>query len=381
MVARRTFIQSLFSAPLIGKAKPVQPPVPVLSVVTYPPGATKTQQRIVIDGVRGAIFEYANGGPAGALVSSWASKAGTDPYGNTYPEGFNAGAGSGFTGTDFYIDNTGMFFYAPSNGVNNLVVSVTPSYAAANTDKYGNWFIPGVATYGPDTTDGSGYLANVFTGLQQQWYFATTMTGATTPWSSRASFSFSNLLGVLLSNNGPIIVNSNGGDLTLENTGSTINALANGDIQLKRTSGLSYLFNDHTNNVLVGGYPIYAATAAGGTIRSVFGNLTLLNGWTVGSGGIARAKVMPDNTVQVQLTNLSGGTLTNGTVLYNIPTGPPNQVPTQTATQNFGVDVVSSSSAQINTPFLAVRSTGTVTLQDFPNNITNFSACFRYALD
>lgn len=86
-------------------------PSAVLTVVTYPPGAQDTQARIVIDGYRGAIFEYENGGPSGALVSSWAMSAGTDPYGNPYPEGFAGGEGSSFSGSDFIINNTGIFFY------------------------------------------------------------------------------------------------------------------------------------------------------------------------------------------------------------------------------------------------------------------------------
>jgi hypothetical protein len=63
----------------------VQGPNAVLNVITVPPGATQAQARVVIDGVRGAIFVYANGGQ---LVGSWAGSAGTDPYGNAYPEGF-----------------------------------------------------------------------------------------------------------------------------------------------------------------------------------------------------------------------------------------------------------------------------------------------------
>jgi hypothetical protein len=81
----------------------------VLNIMTLPPGATQTQARLVLDGIRGAIFEYQTGGPVGALVSSWARTAGTDPYGNAYPAGFNAGSGSSFTGTDFDINASGAF--------------------------------------------------------------------------------------------------------------------------------------------------------------------------------------------------------------------------------------------------------------------------------
>jgi hypothetical protein len=65
----------------------VQAPVALLTVMTIPPGATAVQERMVIDGIRGAIFVYANGGPVGALVISIASQPGTDPYGNVYPFG------------------------------------------------------------------------------------------------------------------------------------------------------------------------------------------------------------------------------------------------------------------------------------------------------
>lgn len=122
----------------------VQAPVPVLSVVTYPPGATKVQPRIVIDGVRGAIFEYAAGGPLGALVSSWASTAGVDPYGNVYPAGFSAGASSAFSGTNFTINSSGAFFYTGPPALGNLYLSISNS---SGTDPKGNPYVSGVVSY------------------------------------------------------------------------------------------------------------------------------------------------------------------------------------------------------------------------------------------
>jgi hypothetical protein len=72
----------------------MQAPVPLLNTITLPPGATNTQARLVLDGVRGAIFLYQNGGPVGALILSIARSAGTDPYGNTYPAGISTSVGS-----------------------------------------------------------------------------------------------------------------------------------------------------------------------------------------------------------------------------------------------------------------------------------------------
>lgn len=73
---------------------PMQGPNALLNVITIPPGATYTQPRIVIDGTRGAIFEYTSGGPAGALIGSWSDLPGTDPFGNSYPAGMTIGSKS-----------------------------------------------------------------------------------------------------------------------------------------------------------------------------------------------------------------------------------------------------------------------------------------------
>jgi hypothetical protein len=155
----------------------MQPPVPVLSTVTYPPGATDTQARIVIDGVRGAIFEYANGGPVGALVSSWASTAGTDPYGNPYPAGFNAGSGSSFSGTNYVINSSGIFFYTGTPALNNLYLSI--SNLSGAVDGHGNDILQGTVNY---FYNGVGtYYAVEMTGAGFTWWSASTMAG---PWSN-----------------------------------------------------------------------------------------------------------------------------------------------------------------------------------------------------
>lgn len=119
-------------------------PSAVINVITIPPGALPTQARIVMDGVRGAIFEYVNGGPLGALASSWASTAGTDPYGNVYPAGFSAGGGSSFTGTNFVINSTGAFFYSGTPALGNIIASIT---ATAGVDPHGNVYLAGVTSY------------------------------------------------------------------------------------------------------------------------------------------------------------------------------------------------------------------------------------------
>ena len=145
----------------------IQSPVPVLNVITIPPGATDTQTRIVIDGVRGAIFVYEDGGPSGALIGSWASSAGTDPYGNAYPQGLNVSVGtiSGvtFLGLDWVLNSNGLFFYSgtPANG--NLVASITQT---AGTDSHMNAYQAGFFLYQTGGNALAGMMWNTVTGSQ-----------------------------------------------------------------------------------------------------------------------------------------------------------------------------------------------------------------------
>jgi hypothetical protein len=136
----------------------------LLNTITLPPGALSTQQRLVIDGVRGAIFEYGSGGPVGALLSSWARSAGTDPYGNPYPQGFSAGAGSVFEGTDYIISSAGMFFYSGTPAAGNLLIAIANSFGS---DAFGNTHVEGVGLYG---SNGS-YIALQDNGGQPTIFF------------------------------------------------------------------------------------------------------------------------------------------------------------------------------------------------------------------
>lgn len=133
----------------------MQPPVSVQDTVTYPPGAVPGQARIVIDGVRGAIFEYLNGTALGStqadnpLAGSWASSAGTDPYGNGYPQGFRVQGV--IEGTDYEINANGVFFYSSTPAAGNLLFS----YAGPNgsgTDEFGNTYLQGMSFYIPLVT-------------------------------------------------------------------------------------------------------------------------------------------------------------------------------------------------------------------------------------
>lgn len=106
----------------------------LLNVITVPPGATITSPRIVIDGVRGAIFVYTSGGPSGALIGSWAGTAGTDPYGNPYPAGLNVGGSNNSNQPTIYVQAT-----APTAPIVTNSVWINTTNNSVNTWNGSSW--------------------------------------------------------------------------------------------------------------------------------------------------------------------------------------------------------------------------------------------------
>lgn len=127
------------------------------------------------------------------LLIALASAAGTDDYGNDFPQGILATAGviEGPT-----LIGSDAFFYSPSPGFGNLTQSITE---ADGTDQYGNAWIAGTATY---TDNGSFWSAVVVAGGVVTWYMA---TGPGGPWTSEAGigFSWNNITGGGLNFTGP----------------------------------------------------------------------------------------------------------------------------------------------------------------------------------
>jgi hypothetical protein len=119
---------------------------------------TITGSSLVVDGASGGVFVYSGTPAHGNLIVSLAGAAGTDAYGNTYPEGINVTTGviggstingstingSTFNGTDFTINSSGAFFYSGTPATGNLLTSLTQ---AAGTDSHGNAYVAGLGIY------------------------------------------------------------------------------------------------------------------------------------------------------------------------------------------------------------------------------------------
>jgi hypothetical protein len=90
------------------------------------------------------IFGYSPVPGLGNLIFSLSAAAGTDPYGNAYPQGLSSTlgsisgttiTGSTFKGTDFVINGSGIFVYNGIPAAGNLFCTIA---AAAGTDSFGN---------------------------------------------------------------------------------------------------------------------------------------------------------------------------------------------------------------------------------------------------
>ncbi len=138
------------------------------------------------------IFGYSPSPGAGTLIFSLAAAAGTDPYGNPYPQGLSTTLGSisgvVFNGTDFFINNSGAFFYSGTPAAGNLIASITNG---TGTDAQGNAFLSGFTTYG---FGGLFFTAVSVDEGTISWYQSTTEAG---PWTifTDIGFAWDSLLG------------------------------------------------------------------------------------------------------------------------------------------------------------------------------------------
>jgi hypothetical protein len=96
-------------------------------------------------GAYAGIFIYSPTPALGNLIGSWAAQAGTDPFGNSYPQGLNVTVGSitgtTFTGTNFILNSSGFFFYNGAPALGTLSTSIAPT---AGTDTFGNVYPAGI---------------------------------------------------------------------------------------------------------------------------------------------------------------------------------------------------------------------------------------------
>jgi hypothetical protein len=129
------------------------------------------------------IFGYSPGPGPGNLIFSVAARAGTDPFGNSYPAGVSSSigsfAGTTFQGTQFLINPSGAFFYdqALPPSANTLTASIVPGTGTV-TDSAGNIALPGVTSYqAPPPGSSLNWTAVQMVNDSITWYSAPNETG------------------------------------------------------------------------------------------------------------------------------------------------------------------------------------------------------------
>ena len=188
------------------------------------------------------LFGYSPTVGNGNLIFSVAASAGTDPYGNAYPQGLDitlgsiSGAtitGSTFEGSDFIINAAGAFFYSGTPAANNLILSITPS-TIGGTDSFGNKYVPLTGWY----DNSGGFVTQIGAG------FVTFGTGSLSGgWTANTSMQNDSSGNLNINANASVLIN--GSDQTSTATGSPITSGPNGGV----FAGHTHDFAGHTHTI------------------------------------------------------------------------------------------------------------------------------------
>jgi hypothetical protein len=117
-----------------------------------------------------------------------------------------------------------------------------------------------------------------------------------------------------------------------------------------------------------------------GSFLDSWHDMSLSHSWSIGGGGFARYRSMPDRTVLLHGSNLVPGTLDDNTAIWTIPSG---YRPASGATFNVcAVWTVGSSTtpALKSTPQVYVEGSA-LAIQGFMSNLADMSFMLRYPLD
>lgn len=270
-------------------------------------------RQILANGTDLIYADPGNGNPQGALTSSDSQTSGTDQFSNPYQAGINVyGTGTSLTGIQEIAGQAVLFFMPDSSSAFSNAIS--PNVFSLDT--------------GSGTAESMQLQVN---------------SGAPSGFTSRRSR-------VILFSGSP------DGTTSVPHVG-----VFGGNSDL--------LIADFGPNGITACQPGTSATL------ETWHNMTLNNGWTVGSGGFAQYKLMPDNTVMVRLNNLVPGTVSDGTPIWTAPSG---YVPS--AQQKFPLVMELSSGSYGSFPFLYTNGSS---LEVFllRGTITFINATIRYALD
>jgi hypothetical protein len=265
--------------------------------------------------------------------------------------------GSTFEGTDFILNGAGGYWYTTTPGLGNLVVSIT---SQAATDPEGNPTVEGVTVYRGNARIQLHVNTNVGAPAIEMLTDAATQAGGSAVycWVPSPGAAAEKLVAIW---QGPTSTHD-GKSCFIEMDSSAADGSSVATGFLLASSGA------------VAEWDATGFRSTGGWV-----NMTLQNGWSLHGGSVARYRVGLDNMVHLHFTNVQPGTFSDGTVVWDIPSG---LAPTNAATQNIGLTVgYTTAPAYGSTPVVAMRSNGTMTVESLRGTPASVSFIASYFLD
>lgn len=288
-----------------------------------------------------------------------------------------------FQGTDFIINNSGVFFYSGTPAANNLIASIAP---ASGTDSFGNFYRAGITSqensFGTGATlfgstlqflnasgtplqvsfSPSGLFVYAPGGGAGNLFISLAMTSGTDQYGNAYP------AGLGLFQNTSVISFPQAGLTTVGIKGVTTGAPY---VMIGTPVPGTGLFVDASGK-------IYAPNPATPGIPETWHNLTLTNSWGMQTSAYARYKLDANNRVWLD-AKLTAGTLANGTPIATLPTGyiPASHQPVEVMLENPG-----TMTAQALTPRVEVQpATGQIQVFNLPTSLTQCSINGSYPLD
>lgn len=291
----------------------------------------------------GAFF-YSPSEAFGNLIVSIASAAGTDSFGNAYPQGINVTtgtisgttisggtisgttiSGTTFNGSNFVFNASGAFFYSGTPASGNLISSITN---ASGTDSHGNTYLEGVTSY---FFTGSDYTAANMDGGIIQW-FRSPSAGGTYTLYSNIGFSWNSI---------------NGGSLLLQ---------AGNQVQIGQAGNL--VWNEINQQLQVPAGDLVATVSS--TPETWHNMPGMSSGWSVGTG-FAKYRLTAEGFLAFSFNINSPSTKTDGTTIWATGSLPAAYRP-QTASLRWPVSTSAAANSANNTPMIIFQTDGSITI-------------------
>lgn len=280
--------------------------------------SNQTSRRLVlvVGSAYSGIFFYDPAIAFGDLILSIAPNAGTDPYGNSYPQGF----AFGFAGASQVVIGTAggsPLIYFPTGNPDTLnsaaVQTVMPGSGAGRYDQ--------IQVLGAQSTAQNDSVLSTWLGSSQN--------GAVQPQIQDYYHDPSGTYHLYR---------------TLDFTGDAIRA-----------------------GSIVAVDPTTGTSRANPAQPEAWHAMSLLNSWTNVAGTSAQYRLLPTGDVQTVLS-ITGGTVGSGTPVATLPAG---YRPAHTATSVIGVS--GAGAAPVATPSFQLDSSGSLTMHNVPAGTTTIT--------